>query len=137
MCSSDLDAYQQLAPPVTPEDLARKTGLSLDQVHEALEASRFLAPQSWNDLHCVLHSSWREAAEQPGKQLEQDEVKRILTSCIEKLPEKLRLVLTLYYTEDLTLGEIGTVLGFSESYTSRLLSEATFNLKELYRKETE
>jgi DNA-directed RNA polymerase specialized sigma subunit len=43
----------------------------------------------------------------------------------------------MYYTEDLTLAEIGAVLDYSESYISRLLSEATFNLKELYRKETE
>jgi RNA polymerase sigma factor for flagellar operon FliA len=131
------DAYQQLAPPVLPEDLARQTGLSLAQVQDALEASRFLAPQSWNDLHCVLHSSWRESPEQPGEKLEQEEVKRILAKCIERLPERNRLVLTMYYSEDLTLAEIGAVLDYSESYVSRLLSEATFSLKEFYRKETE
>lgn len=131
------DAYQQLPPPVMPEDLARYTGLSLSQVQDALEASRFLAPQSWNDLHCVLHSSWRESPDEPGQKLEQEEVKRILVNCIERLPERQRLVLTMYYTEDLTLAEIGAVLNYSESYISRLLSEATFNLKELYRKETE
>lgn len=131
------EAYMQLSPPVLPEDLARQTGLSLSQVQDALEASRFLAPQSWNDLHCVLHSSWRESPEQPGQKLEQEEVKRVLAECIERLPEKQRLVLTMYHTEELTLAEIGAVLGYSESYISRLLSEATFNLKELYRKETE
>ena len=88
-------------------------------------------------MHCVLHSSWRESPEQPGQKLEQEEVKRVLVECIERLPEKQRLVLTMYHTEELTLAEIGAVLGYSESYISRLLSEATFNLKELYRKETE
>lgn len=131
------EAYQLLPPPVMPEDLARQTGLSLSQVQDALEAARFLAPQSWNDLHCVLHSSWREAPEQPGQKLEQEEVRQILSRCIEKLPELPRLVLTMYYTEDLTLAEIGAVLDYSESYISRRLAEATYTLKELYRKETE
>lgn len=131
------DAYPLLSPPVTPEDLAAHTGMTLSQVQAALEASRFLAPQSWNDLYSTLHSSWREASEQPDKRLELEEVKRILAQCIARLPEKQRLVISMYHTDDLTLAEIGTVLGFSESYISRLLSEATFMLKELYRKETE
>ena len=131
------EAYQQLSPPVTPEELARYTGLTLEQVQSCLEASRFLAPQAWNDLYCTLHSSWRDSTERPERNLELEEIKRVLTECIQRLPEKQRLVLTMYHTDDLTLAEIGEVLGYSESYVSRLLSEASFQLKELYRKETE
>jgi RNA polymerase sigma factor for flagellar operon FliA len=130
-------AYQELGSPVSPEDLAKHTGMTLEQVQACLEATRFLAPQSWNDLYCTLHSSWRDSSERPERPLELEEIKRVLAECITRLPEKNRLVLTMYHTEDLTLAEIGQVLGYSESYVSRLLSEAEYQLKELYRKETE
>ncbi len=54
-----------------------------------------------------------------------------MADCIEQLPERERLVLTLYFIEDLTLLEIGKVIGISESRVSRNLAAAKFRLKEL------
>lgn len=130
-------AYETLPPPVTPEMLAEHTGLTLEQVTASLEAMRFLTPQNWNDLYCTLHSSWRDSQDQPEKHLEVEESKQILARSIEQLPEKERLVLSMYFADDLNLAEIGAVLDISESYASRLLASAKFRLKELYRKEVE
>ena len=130
-------AYEKLEPPVTPEMLVTHTGLTIDQVNVCLEAMRFLTPQNWNDLYCTIHSSWRESPDQPGKKMELDESKQILGACVEQLPEKERLVLSMYFADDMNLAEIGAVLEISESYASRLLASAKFRLKELYRKETE
>lgn len=130
-------AWERLEPPVMPEDLARESGLGLDQVESALEAMRFTAPQDWNDLYCTVHSTWRRDAADPSARMELDESRQVLAACILRLPERERLVITMYYADELRLAEIGAVLGISESYTSRLLAAAEFRLKELVRASTE
>jgi RNA polymerase sigma factor for flagellar operon FliA len=124
-------AYQQLEPPVSPERLAEKTELSLSQVQAALEAMRFLTPEDWNDFSSVIHSSWKSSAQSPAHAMELEEKKQLLANSIESLPENERLVLTLYYKEELKLNEIGAVLSLSESRVSRILASAKFRLKEL------
>jgi len=124
-------AYERLDPPVTPEMLAKETGLNVEKIGQVLEAMRFTKPQKWNDLFCNVHSGWRSGEESPDHELETSEIKKIIADCIEKLPKRERLVLTLYFNEDLTLLEIGKVIGISESRASRNLASAKFRLKEL------
>jgi RNA polymerase sigma factor for flagellar operon FliA len=128
-------AYETLEHPVTPEMLASHTQLPIAKIQQILEAMRFSKPQNWNDLFCNVHSSWATQADAPGAELEADELRRVVADAIEKLPERERLVLTLYFTEDLTLAEIGTVIGISESRVSRNLASAKFRLKELVNAE--
>ncbi len=130
-------AYEKLPPPVTPELLAEETGLTIERIEMCLEAMRFLAPQDWNDLYCIVHQSWRDDSNQPEKILELEESKKILVECIEKMPERERIALTLYFADEMTLVEIGAVLDISESYASRLLASAKFRLKELFRERTQ
>ena len=59
-----------------------------------------------------------------------------VVTLIEQLPEKERLVMTLYYSEELNLAEIGAAMGLSESRTSRLLASARFRLGEAIRWKT-
>ena len=125
------DAYKQLDSPVSPEMLADYLGFPLKKVQSILEAMKFLKPQQWNDLFGVVHSSWRSSPTGPERELEMQEKRRVVADCIERLPDRERLVLTLYYTEDLTLAEIGAVVGISESRVSRVLASAKFRLKEL------
>lgn len=124
-------AYQLLEPPVSPEVLAEKTDLTLDQVRASLEAMRFLEPEDWNDFSSVVHQSWKGKESAPEGRIEAQEMKQLLAESIENLPENERLVITLYYSEDLNLAEIGAVLSLSESRTSRILAAAKFRLKEL------
>ena len=118
---------------VTPEKLAETTGLGIEKILQVLEAMRFSKPQNWNDLYCNIHSTWRSGEDSPDSALENEELKGLVADCIEKLPERERLVLTLYFTEDLSLTEIGQVIGVSESRTSRILAAAKFRLKELVK----
>lgn len=124
-------AYESLPAPVTPEALAEETGLGIEKVLQVLEAMRFSKPQGWNDLYCNIHSGWRTGEDQPEREIEKQELKKLMADCIQRLPERERLVLVMYYTEDLTLAEIGAVIEISESRVSRVLAAAKFRLKEL------
>ena len=123
--------WQRLQPPVSPELLAKETELSLEQIQASLEAMRFLEPEDWSDLSSVVHQSWKSAEATPERLTEQLELKQVLSNAIQELPEKERLVIQLYFTEELTLLEIGAVLELSESRVSRILASAKFRLKEL------
>ncbi len=59
----------------------------------------------------------------PDKQLELDSMQNELKGILKKLPERQRLILALYYYEELTLADIGTVLDLSESRVSQLLNQ--------------
>ena len=127
------NAYDSMEPPATPEKLATKTGLSLDEVVTCLEAMRFVKPDHWNDLSDIIHGSWRQSIDSPEYEAECNELKTLLADSIENLPERERLVLTLYYTEELNLAEIGQVLDLSESRVSRILAATKFRLQESIR----
>ena len=56
-------------------------------------------------------------------------IKEVVTQAIEELPERQRLVLSLYYYEDLNLKEIGKVLRVTESRVSQLHAQAVSRLR--------
>jgi RNA polymerase sigma factor FliA len=65
----------------------------------------------------------------PSDQVEDAELKRELRKAVRELPEKDRIVITLYYFEGLTLSEIGRVLGVTESRACQLHGRANANLR--------
>ncbi len=68
-------------------------------------------------------------AEDPVDIFENAEVKEILAGAIERLPEREKTVVALYYYEGLTLKEIGAVLGVTESRVSQLHTKAVLRLR--------
>ena len=66
---------------------------------------------------------------EPQAALAQTELKEALGEAIARLPEREKLVITLYYYEELTLREIGEVLGVTESRVSQLHTKAILRLK--------
>lgn len=60
---------------------------------------------------------------------ERDEIKKVIAQAINELPEKEKLVIVLYYHEDLTFKEIGEVLEVSESRISQLHTKANLRLR--------
>lgn len=120
-----------LPPPVSIEAIARHTGLSVAEVEECLEAARLTSQRS-GETEFGSDLSGREPA-RPEARLEHEEMRELLTAALERLPERERLTVTLYYLEDLRLKEIGAVLGLSESRVSRILSRAEFQLRDALR----
>lgn len=70
----------------------------------------------------------------PEKKVEEDEKAEILSKAIDMLREKDKLILSLYYYEELTLKEIGKVLEVSESRVCQLHSRAIINLRNAMNK---
>jgi RNA polymerase sigma factor for flagellar operon FliA len=63
------------------------------------------------------------------EEVENKEMVEILGSIIDNLPEKEKLVITLYYYEEMTLKEVAGVLGVSESRVSQIHSKAVMKMR--------
>jgi RNA polymerase sigma factor FliA len=65
----------------------------------------------------------------PVEMFESEEMRQVLADAINRMPDRERLVLTLYYYEGLTLAEIGGVLGVTESRVCQIHTKAIFQLR--------
>jgi len=126
-------ACRTLPHPVTVDAIAAATGLTADEVADALAAERFAKTVSWEQTAEPNGLGPATEVEPPHAELERWEATQQLAEAIEALPEKERLAVTLYYREDLRLREISVIMKLSPSRISRLLSKATFELGEVLR----
>jgi RNA polymerase sigma factor FliA len=120
-------AQENLSGPLSIEALATMTGLSQDDVLDALIAMPLIQVRS---LEHTDGDPTGQMEGSPQAAAEGDERKQLLADAIASLPERERLVVTLYYMEDLRLKEIGQLLSLSESRVSRLLAAAQHQLRE-------
>lgn len=121
---------QELGLAPTPEELAARLGLSLEEVDEILLSAKSAGQTSLDDgpseeLGLLLADP---RSKDPVGSAEWQELKLLLTRAIGALPEPEKTVITLYYAEGLLLREIGEILGVHESRVSQLHSRAIFRL---------
>lgn len=129
-------ASLRLDPPVTTAAVSQLTGLSPEEVEECRKASTLIRQEQWTqDIERQLVDK-SAAARDGAASVARDEDRTALADGIEQLPERERLVLTLYYLEDLRLREIADVLKLSESRVSRLLTRAEAQLRGLVTSRT-
>jgi RNA polymerase sigma factor FliA len=126
-------AYQTLTAPVTVADLAQSTGLSTDEVSEALAAERFNKMISWEQTAQPNGMNTAQTADAPEVEAERWEAIQQLSEAIEELPPRERMAVTLYYREEMRLKEMSEVMKLSASRISRILSRALFDLGERLR----
>ena len=128
-----------LLRPPTDEEIAAKLGVTEDELDESLlEISRssiaaldeiWASPTGSGDAIALVDTLEDPHAVEPGGEIEQGEVKELIGEAIALLPDREKLVITLYYYEELTLREIGEVLGVTESRVSQLHTKAILRLK--------
>ena len=129
---------RELLRAPTDQEIAKKLGISEEELEESLhEISRssvaaldeLWSPSGSGDQIALIDTIRDESEPDPELSLEQSEVKEALAEAISSLPEREKLVVTLYYYEELTLREIGEVLGVTESRVSQLHTKAILRLK--------
>ena len=84
---------------------------------------------SSGDQVSLLDTIQDPQAADPATEMDTTEMKDRLADAIARLPEREKLVVALYYYENLTLREIGEVLGVTESRVSQLHTKAVLRLK--------
>jgi RNA polymerase sigma factor FliA len=122
----------------TDEEIAGKLGVSEDELNESLsEISRtsiaaldeLWTVSSGGDSVALIDTIEDEQGPNPQAALDETELREAIADAISRLPEREKLVVTLYYYEELTLREIGEVLGVTESRVSQLHTKAILRLK--------
>ncbi|MFC0188871.1 FliA/WhiG family RNA polymerase sigma factor [Fictibacillus aquaticus] len=126
---------------VTPQEVADETGFSENEVTSVLSESFFANILSIDEENRdsesrekVSYSIEDKKAVTPENQLLRDELHSELALVIGQLPEKEQLVVSLFYYEELTLTEIGQVLGLSTSRISQIHSKSLFRIRQVLKK---
>ena len=132
----ELEAKLGRAP--TDEEIAAKVGVTVDELDNSLtdisRSSIAALDELWSvsgdgDQVSLLDTLEDDNVSQPAEVLDETETREALADAIARLPEREKLVVTLYYYEELTLREIGEVLGVTESRVSQLHTKAILRLK--------
>ena len=136
---ADLERKLMRAP--TDEEIAEKLGLTTDELDDSLteigRSSIAALDELWTisssggggDQVALIDTIEDTQGPEPQSELAQTELREALGEAIARLPEREKLVVTLYYYEELTLREIGEVLGVTESRVSQLHTKAILRLK--------
>lgn len=128
---------KELGRPAEPEEMALDLGLSLEEYHHLLDETKGI---SLMDIDAVRQSLPKfgaeelcevlqdESARDPFISLHFAELRQMLMHALECLPDKGKLLISLYYYEELTMKEIGDIMGYTESRISQMHTKAILYL---------
>ena len=143
--NAKLEATLHRAP--SDAEMAEELGVSVDDFQASLtlisNSSIVALDELWTvsdasgDQVSLLDTIQDPNAADPASEMDATEAKDRLADAIARLPEREKLVVALYYYENLTLREIGEVLGVSESRVSQLHTKAVLRLKSRLQEEAE
>jgi RNA polymerase sigma factor for flagellar operon FliA len=129
----------QLQRTPTDEEMAAELQMSVDEFQESLLQISNSTIAALDELWSVSDASGDQVslldtledrnAPDPAMVMDQTDLKDRVADAIARLPEREKLVIALYYYENLTLREIGEVLGVTESRVSQLHTKAVLRLR--------
>jgi RNA polymerase sigma factor for flagellar operon FliA len=128
----------RLGRSATDEEIAQAMSLNVEEFQSLILKISSTSILSLNDVWysgedddqiSIVESIESPTSLNPDTIVEREEIKRVIVEAINELPEKEKKVLILYYYEDLTLKEIGHVLGVTESRISQLHTKAIMRLR--------
>jgi RNA polymerase sigma factor for flagellar operon FliA len=125
---------QQHGRQPTERELAETLGMTLAEYQKMLQEARGYQLVYFEDFGDEDEDDYLErhivgASGDPLDLLEDASMRKVLIKAIEDLPDREKMVMGLYYEEDLNLREIGEVLGVSESRVCQLHSQAIARLR--------
>jgi len=122
----------QTSQTAKANDIAAYLGISVDEYHHVLQdsaSSRFFSVEELAQAGDSFLDECEDVGVNPVERLTGNDFQLALAAAIEKLPEREKLVISLYYNEELNLKEIGEVLNVSESRVSQINSQAMLRLR--------
>ncbi len=135
--NAKLEHKLQRAP--TDQEMAKALGTTIEGFHESLVRISNSSVVALDELWTVSDSSGDQVSlldtiqdptsVDPAQEMDLTDMKDRLADAIARLPEREKLVIALYYYENLTLREIGEVLSVTESRVSQLHTKAVLRLK--------
>ena len=111
------------------KDVAAALDMSMDEYYRILQDAAGCRLFSYDELSETDESPELVAEKSAADVFESDSFRSGLAEAIKGLPEREKLILSLYYDEELNLKEIGAVIGVSESRISQILSQTTLRLR--------
>jgi len=134
------DLEKKLGRAPTEEEAAAHLGIDMDEYYKLLTGAKAVTVISTEDItadYLDYHTDeeWLRSVDQgnPLDLLTGEETRERLKKAIDALPEKERVVMSLYYYEELTMKEIGCTLRLTESRVCQLHSQAVLRLRAALR----
>lgn len=115
-----------------PHEIAKELNVDLDEYYNMLKNSQGAKICGFDDvglLDDTISEGISNSIPTPSDKVYGDKIKKDLAKEIHRLPQREKLVLTLYYEEELNLREIGEVIGVSESRVSQIHSQAMLRMQ--------
>ena len=129
----------KVVAPLPDEELAHELGITEEQLQNLLSQLSFVGLVALDELlvggkadrgeTLTLGDTIADTGDGPVGAYEVEEMRQILARSINRMPEREKIVLTLYYYEGLTLAEIGQVLGVTESTVCQIHTKAVLQLR--------
>lgn len=126
---------QQLGRAATDEEVALHLEIALEELHKSLDELKgvtlgtFMEAGEDGEGENLISFVPDPDAEDPSITLQARELRTMLKDAVEKLPTKERFVVQLYYFDELTMKEIGTLLNITESRVSQLHTKSMLRLR--------
>ena len=127
---------QKLGRTPTTSELAEYTSLEKEKIDEILSSdtgvdSLYDKRGQGDDSIEIIDTIEDQKTERPEEAIEKKDAKRELEYALKKLPERERMLLVLYYHENMTLKEIGATINISESRVCELHAQAIMKLRNI------
>ncbi len=128
------EVENELGHSASDKEIADKLNISIDEFYKLINEVNVSSMVSLEDFleqnyEIGMDISSTSKKDRPEYEAELNELGEILGDAIDKLPEKEKMVLTLYYYEELTLKEISAIMKVSESRISQLHTKAIMRLR--------
>lgn len=126
---------QRFKREASEEEIAAELGIPPDEYQRwltevrSIELERLESAGSGDSPHDLLKFVSDADEPSPSEILERSELERILAQAIDRIPKIERTVLNLYYYDELSLREIGVILGMHLSRVAQLRTQATLRLR--------
>ena len=118
--------------PPTDREIAAELEISIEKYHQIsneMATAKLLSANEISEFEGSDFGEVQSAELQPDEIVHEHDLNDILVQAIDELPEKEKLVMSLYYDEEMNLKEIGAVLEVSESRISQIHGQAVARLR--------